>query len=296
MRKNYFRSLLYLVIYLGVLSVSFWCMGCSVEVDQDVPIPNTLNAYNKGKELVDGLAACGFCHGGTSRSSEALLSGGLIFKDKYGEVAAPNITPSRKNGIGKWSPLEFKKLFRSGENPKGRYVSHEAHEGFQWMSDGDLMSIASYLSSLPPVEKKVEARTIGFFSLNTWGKFEEDVDVAGYVPHLKVEQGKAYGHYLAHHVARCTSCHNSPSTFFGDPELLGGGKYFSNEAGTEKAPKLQGITRKKNWSKDALLNYLQTGRTPNAKPVDSRMCPTKFFKNASGKDLAALVEYLDSIR
>ena len=102
----------------------------------------------RGRELVRGLGACGFCHGETA-SPDAALSGGRMQYDLYGEVSAANLSPAR-TGIAGWSLEDFIRSLRNHQTPGGAEISQDIHKGSAWLSDQDLGAIFSYLTSLPP--------------------------------------------------------------------------------------------------------------------------------------------------
>jgi mono/diheme cytochrome c family protein len=113
----------------------------------------------RGRYLTEALGHCAECH--TPRN----FIGGLI-ADKWmagspdgaeGE-ATPNITPAA-SGIGEWSEDEIAFALKIGMKPDGDSLGSSMAEviehGTAHLSDEDLMAIAVYLKSLPPVEKAV---------------------------------------------------------------------------------------------------------------------------------------------
>ncbi len=170
------------IFSLGALTLTFIWACSSADIDPITEPP--ASRYNEpGKIIVKGFGACGFCHGETGDSS-SVLSGGRTFNDKYGEVKASNITPSKNSGIRDWSSMDFVHLFRSFQNRKNNRISNDLHKGFEWLSDNDIFAITAYLKGLPPVENNVDGRSINFVERNTAGFFEVDREVAGHVPEI----------------------------------------------------------------------------------------------------------------
>ena len=66
---------------------------------------------------------CGNCH--TPKGPPAAIagkdfSGGLSWDEPPFKVTAPNITPDKDTGIGKWTDAEIKKVLRTGETAERR--------------------------------------------------------------------------------------------------------------------------------------------------------------------------------
>jgi mono/diheme cytochrome c family protein len=287
-------SLRLLYLFLLAFVVQLVVAGCSVKVDERVVPGNTPKELTRGKYLVEGIAACGSCHG-AFRKPGAPLSGGIPFTDRFGEVLAPNITPSRTYGLGRWSATDIKQLFRTGRSSSGEYVSHQAHEGFEWLSDADIVAISTYLAALRPVENEVEHRSISKLNPYNWVSGESGIDVKGAIPDINRANSVAYGHYLSRAVMRCNSCHNGVATFFGDPATLAGQRIVKRASVAKLVPPLAGILSPGRWSKATLKQYLRGGKGPDEKQRDQDFCPTAFYAQASDEDLNAVIEYIGQV-
>lgn len=270
--------------------------GCSRDVILDsVRVPEDAASLARGRALVKGLAACGFCHGENATPDSVLIGGRNSF-DVYGEVIAPNITPD-KSGIGDWSPQEVVRAIREDTGKDDRDLSLQVHSGFQWISENDVLSIVGYLRTLPPIENSVERRSVSFIARNTAGILESKGAEVGYVPHIDPKFEVQYGGYLVDHVARCIQCHNSAATFLTAEEYLIGGKTIKTSSGEKVSP---GITNSKSdgigsWSEENIVTFLKTSKTPQGHFSDPAFCPTGFYKNAEEKDLKAIAKYLKSL-
>jgi len=106
-----------------------------------------------GRYIVEALAHCGECH--TPRNALGGLDlsrwlGGAPSPDGKGKI--PNITP----GALTWSESEIVDYLKTGFTPEfdsAGGLMAEVIENMAQLPDEDLMSIAKYLKSLPPVEK-----------------------------------------------------------------------------------------------------------------------------------------------
>ncbi|MGI6524084.1 MAG: c-type cytochrome [Bdellovibrionota bacterium] len=279
---------------IKIKSVLCWMVLASV-ISSCSPNPEPINvgvpqdqAYlTRGRELVKGLASCGLCHG-ASPDPQSPLIGGRTFKDRYGAVNAPNLTPD-KTGLADWSAVEIITAIRSSIGKNGEELSEEMHEGYEWISDQDALAIVAYLKALPPVENKVERRKLNWWQRNITGMFESREVQSGFVPAIDPKYKAEYGKYLTEHVARVEQClmpkeEESPWYSF----ILGGGK--STDGAAEK--------RFKDWSVDEIVYFLQTGESPTTKGgdryLDAGTCPVKFYRNAAEADLNAMATYLKS--
>lgn len=252
--------------------------------------------YSKrGEVLVKGLAACGVCHGQSS-SPDALLTGGRVVEDLYGELKAPNITPG-KSGLYGWTTTEIMEAVRNSVNKDNEDISQGVHKGYLWMSDEDLLSIIGYLKSLPPYENEVERRHVSFISRNTTGFWETKKHVGGYVPSINPADKVPYGQYLTDHLANCAYCHNSPSTLLSGEAYLGGGKRIRRNGVEKIAPPLHNGSDSSlsGWSEKDIVRYLKTAMTPENNIIESDFCPTNFYRNASDYELEAIAAYLKTV-
>lgn len=283
-----------LLLLCSVLAVVL--CACSSEKIEHISTPTDINFVDAGRGLVQGVAACGYCHGALPDPAAA-LSGGQRFRDLYGETEVPNITPGR-DGLKEWSSENFLNYFRNGLNKEGEMLSQIPHQGMEWMSDQDLLSIFAYLMSLPPARGEREhARVLSFLDRNTSGFFEGRREVTGFVPDVPRRSGARFGQYLVNNVASCGRCHHAPDSTFSSGAYLAGGEVIRNEAGERVAPDItnseeQGIG---DWSEREIVTFLREGKRPNGSRVDPRFCPLSFYRNAAEEDLKSIAQYLKTV-
>ena len=122
------------------------------------PDPGKSKAWNRGAYIVTGPAHCGECHTrrnflGGLRNSVRLAGAPGWGEGKKKEGAAPNITPHKEKGIGKWSADEMAFALQTGVTPSGDVIGGEMEEvvanGTAKLSDDDRKAIVEYLRSLP---------------------------------------------------------------------------------------------------------------------------------------------------
>jgi mono/diheme cytochrome c family protein len=274
-----------------MLGVVLGALGCA-QFDDIPPAPPAQQiSRTRGQQLVHGLAGCDFCHAGGGS-----LGGGRLMADRYGQVAAPNISPDPA-GIGSWRDQDLVRLFRSHTRPDQRSISVAFHRGAEWLSESDLRSIVAYLRTLPASSQQVPAREISTLERNLVGFTEASPTVRGVVPAVSPEFKREYGAYLADAVARCGACHTYRGGFLESERYFAGGEVISFDGEEKVAPNITSSVREGigSWSANALSTFLRRGVTPDGRRVDTRFCPVTAFSRATAGDLEALVTYLRTV-
>lgn len=124
------------------------------------PQPDQSPIWNRGAYLVNAVTHCGECH--TSRN----LLGGFkkslhLAGNPHGvdDAKAPNITPDRKTGIGKWTENDLVYYLETGATPDGDYAGDAMAEiidnSSSHLTKDDRHAIATYIKSLPALEQAV---------------------------------------------------------------------------------------------------------------------------------------------
>jgi len=115
------------------------------------PDPTKSAEWNRGKFIVDGPAHCGACH-----TPKTLLGGDRT--DQYLQGAnlqgwsAPDITNSRRTGLGSWTAEDVALYLKTGHNRTSAATGPMAEAvelSTSRMRDEDTKAIATYLKSLP---------------------------------------------------------------------------------------------------------------------------------------------------
>jgi mono/diheme cytochrome c family protein len=117
----------------------------------------------RGEYLVKAVGHCGECHTPRTMTMAPDTSRFLAGTPKGPEdQAMPNITPDRETGIGKWSVEEIADYLGSGNKPDGDVAGGLMGEvidgtlaGYKDMSKADLLAIAQYLKTIPPIRNKI---------------------------------------------------------------------------------------------------------------------------------------------
>jgi mono/diheme cytochrome c family protein len=226
-----------------------------------------------------------------------VLSGGQEFRLPVGVFRAPNITPDRDTGIGRYSDEELARMLRFGVRPNGETVL--PFMPFQNLSDEDLTALISYLRSQSPVRHEVAPHTI-----NPLGRLVNAFVLTPRGPtapplaSVPREVTPAYGRYLAHSVANCVGCHTRMDLRTGElvgPTLAGGAEHPStSEPGKHfVAPNLTPDERwgwLEGWSEDAFVARLRAGRSREGSPM-----PWEALSQMGEDDMRALYRYLRTL-
>lgn len=279
------------VACLAVIAVS----GCSTPEPELIVKPNQPEYVERGMQLVEGLAACGFCHGAKAAPGSPLI-GGRAQYDTYGAVPAANLTNSL-SGVGAWSTLDIVQALRTSVDKWGNELSPDVHRGYEWLSDDDAIAIVAYIKALPPAGNSVDRRSISMLDRNTTGLLKSHPEVRGYVPSINPKFTLEYGQYLINHVARCQYCHSTPGGFIIGESYLGGGATIRTDKGEKVAPDITSsqVTGIGDWSGEDIVQYLLHGKTPDGNFIDPAFCPVEFYRRAPMSDLLAIAKYLKSV-
>ena len=138
----------------------------------DAPMPPGVDpenqiAVSRGEYLVE-LLGCGACHTEGALVGEPeidmALAGSSIgiaytspFESDYpGIVFAPNLTPDRDTGIGRWTDEEIKDAVRTGLGRHGpNRILVMPWQGYARITEDDAWAIVAYLRSIEPIENQV---------------------------------------------------------------------------------------------------------------------------------------------
>jgi mono/diheme cytochrome c family protein len=114
----------------------------------------------RGDYLVNTIMTCGNCHSPKGPDGRDIVakafSGGLSWDEPPFKVTAPNITPDKETGIGKWSDADIERLLRKGIKPNGEPIATIMPTGFyEIITKKDMKAIIAYLRTLKPIKNKV---------------------------------------------------------------------------------------------------------------------------------------------
>jgi mono/diheme cytochrome c family protein len=245
----------------------------------------------RGRYLVETLAACGNCHtpkGPNGPLQDKKFAGGDIIKHADFTAVTPNITPDPETGIGKWTDHQIFLAIREGKRPDGSLLGPAMpSRSYRHLADEDIKAMVAYLRSLPPIYNAIAAKSHYDEPLPpNWGP------PVGRVEAPPKADTVAYGEYLAGPVARCMDCHTQRRP--GEATRLGaGGKEFHGPWGISVSADLtpSGLG---DWSEAEIERAIRTGISRDGHKLFPPM-PFAAYRNMAADDMVALVAYLRSL-
>lgn len=277
---------MYRSLALTVLSFAFITCAHAQGTTQD------FSRIERGRYLTT-LSDCAGCH--TAPGGKP-FAGGVALQTPFGTLIAPNITPDTETGIGNWSDDEFVSALQEGRGRNGtRLYPAMPYTAYTKMTRDDILAIRAYLTTVTPVNHKVNANQLPFpfnirLAMMVWnwlnftpGRFVPD-------PHQSDEWNR--GAYLVQGPGHCGTCH-TPKTILGadkNDAPLAGATLQGWFAPNITANRYQGVGR---WSKDDLIQYLKTGAN-NATLASGPMVEavTHLTSRMKDADVAAIATYL----
>jgi mono/diheme cytochrome c family protein len=245
----------------------------------------------RGRYLVETLAACGNCHtpkGPNGPLQDKKFAGGDIIKHADFTAVTPNITPDPETGIGKWTDHQIFLAIREGKRPDGSLLGPAMpSRSYRNLADEDVRAMVAYLRSLPPIYNVISEKSHYDEPLPpNWGP------PVGRVEAPPKTDTVAYGGYLAGPVARCMDCHTQRRP--GEPVRLGAGsKEFHGPWGISVSADLtpSGLG---DWSEAEIERAIRTGISRDGHKLFPPM-PFAAYRNMAADDMAALIAYLRSL-
>ncbi len=249
-----------------------------------------LNGNAKNGEYVLRMAGCVACHTRIDDGGE-LLAGGAAIDSPFGTFYAPNITPNKQHGIGGWSLSDFNHALTQGISPSGEhYFPAFPYTSYHRLAPQDIADLKAYLETVPEVSNPSQSHQLNWpFSVRR---------LVGAWKALFFKQGKvtfkSRGAYLVNGPGHCAECH-SPRN------VLGGINHSLALQGSQRGPEGKPVPAImgekadiKNWPKEDIILYLQTGITPEGDTVGGAMAEVIYESTSylSDEDVAAMVDYL----
>ncbi|KTR05828.1 cytochrome C [Aureimonas ureilytica] len=244
---------------------------------------------------------CVSCHA-REAADQPVLGGGPPLVTPFGTFHGPNISPDPDHGIGRWTLADFANALQRGVDPEG----HNLYPAFPYtsyarMTPGDVADLFAYLKTLPPSTDDAPASDLPFpynlrMALGPWkALFLRPSPVISWpngAPDL-VRRGQ----YLVEGPGHCGECHT--------PRSLGGAGGLDHDRwlaggpapeGEGQIPNITPAGETSDWTEDDLVNYFETGFTPDFDSVGGSMVEVQHnLARLPKDDLAAIAAYLKAI-
>jgi mono/diheme cytochrome c family protein len=252
----------------------------------------------RGRYLVESIAACGNCHTPKGPQGAPLadrnLAGGFVIEEPDFTAVAPNVTPDRDTGIGSWTDEQIARAIREGIRPDGSLIGPPMpFELYRGISDSDLQAIVVYLRNIPAASNRVTQKSQYRIPLpKSWGP---PLRTVAEVPRSDMVK---YGAYLAGPIGHCIECHTPMVQGRRDWSRTGQGGYeFAGPWGVSVA---RNITPHRGeglgaWSDAEIKRAITQGISRD----DTRLAPPMafaYYAKMTEQDLDAIVAYLRSLK
>lgn len=257
----------------------------------------------RGDYLVNSIVACGNCHTQQTPKGpnmEKRLAGTFLIKEPVFTAYAPNITPDKQTGIGKWSKTQLIRAIREGVRPDGSIIGPPMPIVlYRGLSDRDVDAIATYIMAQPAVRNEVPKSIYNIPLPPSYGPPVKNVaDVPRGDKLAYRDYQLAYGAYMAGPLGHCIECHTP--FVKGQPDfanrLGAGGFEFHGPWGVSVSAnitshKQDGIAHYSDAEIDAIV---RTGKRADGTPLLPPM-GFYYYKNINKADMAALIAYLRTL-
>jgi mono/diheme cytochrome c family protein len=256
---------------------------------------------DRGKYIVEGVAHCFMCHSDLDWKTP----GTAIVKDRKGAghkwadfglpfLFAPNLTPDKETGAGRWSDEILARAIREGVGHDGRRLFPiMPYMKFAKMSDEDLASVIAYLRTLQPVRNEQPVTQLPDEIKNHLPPHQP---ITTAVPEPDMSDPVRRGEYLVT-LANCDECH-TPRDEKGRPlpglEFSGGSVMkgpWGEVATANITPDASGISY---YDEALFIETIRTGQV-KARKLSSLM-PWGFFRSMTDDDLKAIFAYLRTLK
>ena len=258
-----------------------------------LPAAAQTGLIERGRHLVEGIAACGNCHTPKGPGGEVpgmTLAGGFVIDiPKAFRAVTPNITQDAETGIGRWTDAEIGRAIREGKRPDGSTIGPPMpFELYRNISDADLAAMVAFLRTVPPVRNAPGKSTYAFPLPPAYGPPVTAVAAPAETP-------EARGAYLAGPLGHCTECHT--------PMLADGQRDWARTgAGGVPIPGPFGMVVPRNitpavlggWSDAQIIRAVTQGISADGRRLGPPM-GFYYYARMSQAELRDLVAYLRSL-
>jgi mono/diheme cytochrome c family protein len=252
-------------------------------------------------EYLYKLSGCENCHSDREHDG-ARLAGGRKLATPLGVFYAPNITPDKETGIGRWSEADFMRALREGKSPSGyNYYPSFPYTSYTRLSDADMRALWGYLRTIPAARQANEPHELPWYLrfrplLTFWKWLYFDAGAFQPVAAKSAEWNR--GAYLVQGAGHCGECHTPRNQ-------LGGYRKGHTLAGTMQGPEgsvVPNITPDRQfgigkWKRSELVQYLESGVRSDGDCAGSLMAEIidNGLKYLPAGDLQAIATYVADV-
>ncbi|WP_043359757.1 c-type cytochrome [Belnapia sp. F-4-1] len=247
----------------------------------------------RGRTLVEGIAACGNCHTPKGPSGEVpgmALAGGLVIEEPgLFRAVASNITPDPETGIGRWTDAQIALAIREGRRPDGSLIGPPMPiELYRGIADRDLAAMVAYLRSVPPVRNATGASS---FQIPLPPSYGPPVGTVA----MPADNPVSRGAYLAGPLGHCIECHSpvGPDGRRDWSRAGSGGPPMASPLG-QVVPRDITPSGIGTWTEAQVFRAITQGISADGHPLGPPMA-YGYYARVSPDDLSDIVAYLRSL-
>lgn len=247
------------------------------------------------------LAIAGDCVACHTAPGGKPYAGGLPVATPVGSIIATNITPSKTAGIGRYTLQQFSDAVRKGIRADGkRLYPAMPYTAYAQLTDADVRALYAYFRhGVQAVDSSPPRTHLPFpfnirLSMSAWNALFLDRKPFVPVP----GKGAAWnrGAYLVRGLTHCGTCHTPRNLMMAErsSRFLAGASLGTWFAPNITADPESGIG---NWSEQAIVDYLKTGRAPGKAQAGGPMAEAidDSLRHLTTADLAAIATYLKTV-
>lgn len=245
---------------------------------------------------------CTSCHAAAKSEGDAklVLAGGLPLKSPFGTFHVPNISPDETAGIGSWTLAEFGNAMTRGVGKQGEHLYPSFPYGsYARLTPKDINDLWGFLKTLPKSANVAPPHDLPFpynirLALGGWKLlfFTDRPRVTVDTSNPKIARGQ----YLVEGPGHCGECHTPRNALggFETTEWLAGAP---NPEGEGRIPNITpGSKSIGSWSEGDIVNYLQTGFTPEFDSAGGSMVEVQQnIAKLPASDREAIAAYLKAV-
>ncbi|ART80033.1 cytochrome c [Oceanisphaera avium] len=282
-------------VFLAAGLALTWGLSAPLFAAEQLDSSQSASLVEQGQYIAKA-ADCLACHVGPDGTPYA---GGKPTATPMGDIIAPNISSSKKYGIGDYSVKDLTRVLRDGKTPSGRHLYPAMpYPAYRGMTDEDIKSLHAYLKTTAAVEQKPSAKTDLKFPFSMrWlmiGWNAKNLD--NYQAPQGLDDQAARGQYLVDHLGHCGTCHTPRNSMMGSDydQYLGGAQLGNWFAPNITSDQKSGIGA---WSEQQLADYFKTGQMGYAAQAAGPMAEAVHYslQYLNEEDRLAIAAYLKSV-
>jgi mono/diheme cytochrome c family protein len=277
-----------------------WLGGLAAFSIAALAVAGPVGAQQTPVQRGEYLARAGDCISCHTAPGGAPYAGGLRLDTPFGYMLAPNITPDRETGIGRWSAADFYRALHDGVNRHGQDMYPTMpYDFYTKATREDIDALYAFMRTVKPVRNSVTINHLSFpfdqrWSMAAWRELYFSAGV--YKPDPAKTASWNRGAYLVEGLGHCSDCH-SPRNLLGGIEksrdfngaVIDG--WFALDLTSDITTGLGA------WTVDEIAGYLKTGAYKGKTTTLGPMAEVvqNSLRYLTDADLQAMAEYLKSI-